>query len=243
MGTQSATTSLATASGSTRRKGVSSGGFTIIEAAMATVIIGVGVVAMVEAQQAFLISNVWSSHSATGAYLANEIREMTRTLPRHDPVTSLYIIPGEGADPDQLFGWGRETGEVTVDDFDDLDDFNGILFSDVGTTDPSDGDLPGPINSFGEVIMEIAADGSIVMTPGGDEEAPPTQVPMIGWSQQVFAEKVNPFNTAEVIAPGAANVTTAIDDFPVRMTVIVNYQGPWATAPEEVTRLVWIVPR
>lgn len=210
---------------------------------MATVIIGVGVVAMVEAQQAFLISNVWSSHSATGAYLASEIREMTRNLPRHDPVTSLYIIPGEGADPDQLFGWGRETGETTVDDFDDLDDFNGIIFSDVGTVDPSDGDLPGPINSFGEVIMEIAADGSIVTTPGADEEAPPTQVPMVGWSQQVFAEKVNPFNTAEVIAPGGSNVTTAIDDFPVRMTVVVRYQGPWATAPEEVTRLVWIVPR
>lgn len=209
---------------------------------MATVIIGVGVVAMVEAQQAFLVSNVWSSHSATGAYLAGEIREMTRNLPRHDPVTSLYVLPGEGEIPDQLFGWGRESGEITVHDFDDLDDFNGIVFSDVGTPDPTDGDLPGPIDSFGNVIMEITASGE-ELTSGGDDDTAATPVPMMGWSQQVWVEKVDPFDTREVIAPAMGSATLAPHEFPVRVTVIVRYMGPWATAPEEVTRLTWIVPR
>ena len=58
------------------------GGFTLIETSMATVIIGVGVLAMVDAQSAFIVSNQWSSHAASATFLANEIRELTRNLPR-----------------------------------------------------------------------------------------------------------------------------------------------------------------
>ena len=61
-------------------------GFTLIETALATVIIGVGVLALVDSQAAFLASNAWSTQTATANYLANEIREMTRRLPKHDPV-------------------------------------------------------------------------------------------------------------------------------------------------------------
>ena len=51
---------------STSRRG-SARGFTLIETALTTVIIGVGVVAIVEAQQAFMRSNGWSSEAATAA--------------------------------------------------------------------------------------------------------------------------------------------------------------------------------
>ena len=105
------------------------GGFTLIEAAMATVIIGVGVLAMIDAQTAFIRANVWSNHAASATFLANEIREYSRKLPRHDPVSGLVIDGG------LLHGWGPDEGEVTVDDFDDLDDFDGIVFSGFGTPD------------------------------------------------------------------------------------------------------------
>src|SRR5205085_2463013 len=74
-----------------QRRQAGARGFTLIETALATVIIGVGVLALLEAQQAFMKSNDWSTQAATATYLANEIREMTRKLPRHDPVTGLTL--------------------------------------------------------------------------------------------------------------------------------------------------------
>src|SRR5690606_37310641 len=66
-------------------------GFTLIETALATIIVGVGVLAIVAAQQAFHKQNAWSTHAAIATYLGNEIREMTLNLPRHDPVTGSAI--------------------------------------------------------------------------------------------------------------------------------------------------------
>jgi hypothetical protein len=87
-------------------------GFTLIETALATVIVGTGVLAMVVAQQAFHTQNSWSSHVSIAQRLGNEIREMTLNLPRQDPVT------GDAY-------WGPEPNEAWVGDFDDLDDFDG----------------------------------------------------------------------------------------------------------------------
>jgi prepilin-type N-terminal cleavage/methylation domain-containing protein len=99
-----------------RARGARSRGFTLIETALATVIVGVGVLAIVAAQQAFHQQNAWSSRAAIATYLANEIREMTFNLPRHDPVTGTTI-------------WGPEPNEADWYDFDDLDDFDGLTFS------------------------------------------------------------------------------------------------------------------
>jgi len=95
-------------------------GFTLIETALATVIVGVGVLAMVYAQQGFHKQNGWSTHASTAQRLANEIREMTLNLPRNDPVTGSAF-------------WGAESNETWVGAFDDLDDFDGdgsgLIFS------------------------------------------------------------------------------------------------------------------
>ncbi|MEY3025663.1 MAG: hypothetical protein RLZZ238_560 [Planctomycetota bacterium] len=87
-------------------------GFTLIETALATVIVGTGVLAIVSAHQAFFRQNEWSTHASTGQRLGNEIRELTLHLPRHDPVTGLAY-------------WGPEPNEFDIEDFDDLDDFDG----------------------------------------------------------------------------------------------------------------------
>ncbi|HEV2296366.1 MAG TPA: hypothetical protein VGR35_21160 [Tepidisphaeraceae bacterium] len=52
-------------------------GFTLIEAAMATVIIGVGVLALVELLAAGTVSNVRGTEMTTGINLAKNIRELT----------------------------------------------------------------------------------------------------------------------------------------------------------------------
>lgn len=213
-------------------------GFTLIETALATVIIGVGVVAIVEAHQAFMKSNQWSSHAATATFLGGELRELTMNLPRHDPVTGLRIEAGT------VVGWGPEPGEVVVEDFDDLDDFDGLTFAFDGTPGfATDDDLPGPIDAFGLVIPEIFSDGTVMLDADGNP------VPMVGWRQTVRVVKVHPTDPTRELPPDyfeppvGASAGIAIDEFPLKVEVIVSYEGPFATTNVEVTRVTWIVPR
>jgi type II secretory pathway pseudopilin PulG len=207
-------------------------GFTLLETALALVIIITGILAIMEAQGAFIRSNVWSSHEATATYLANEIRERMRSLPRHDPVTGLQLVGPPGNQV--VVGLGPETGEVTVDDFDDIDDYNTVLFGLNGT-------FPGPIDAFGQVIPEVDANGNVVMGPNGP-------VSLIGWSQYVLVEKVNPFNLADVrpwseeVAPVGSFAGRKVDQYPLRVTVTVFYQGPYDPQPQAVTRMSWVTP-
>lgn len=220
-------------------------GFTLIETSMATVIIGVGVLAMVDAQSAFIVSNQWSSHAASATFLANEIRELTRGLPKHDPVNGLMLIDdGEGTMV--ISGWGYDGGEVTVDDFDDIDDFDGITFSYVGTPGLNDNDLPGPINSFGEVIPALSHDG--VEQGSTNNELVFSGEAMVGWFQTITVEKIDPFDTSVVYdsdyfeLPDGSYPGRKVDAFPLRVSVSVFYQGVNDIEADLVTTVTWIVP-
>jgi len=215
--------------------------FTLIETALALVIIGVGVLALIEANQAFIHTNGWSTQAATATYLANEVREMMRRLPRHDPVTGLYFDSSSGSQV--LRGWGPETGELGANDFNDVDDFDGLKFAYNGTTGMADGDLPGPIDAFGSIIPEIGNDGAIVLDAQGNPE------PLQGWSQEVRVQKVSPFNPATTYVPSATlppdgNGFTglAVDKFPLKVTVTVKYRGVYDSADETIAVVTWIVP-
>jgi prepilin-type N-terminal cleavage/methylation domain-containing protein len=122
-----------------RRQSLARRGFTLLETALAIVIVGVGVLAMMAGQQAWHFQNDWAEQVGLAARLGNEIREMTLTLPRHDPVT--------GSD-----SWGSEPNEASVSDFDDLDDFDGngsgITFA--------GSDSSGPLNSLRQPIVGLA---------------------------------------------------------------------------------------
>ncbi|MHC5022413.1 MAG: type IV pilus modification PilV family protein [Planctomycetota bacterium] len=114
------------------------GGFTLIETALATVIVGLGVIAIMAAQQSFHQQNGWSTHASIATRLGNEIREMSLNLPRHDPVTGIEF-------------WGPEENELSFADYDDLDDFDGqgggLIFSaDLGN---------GPVNAYREIIPNM----------------------------------------------------------------------------------------
>ncbi len=200
---------------------------------MALVIIGVGVLAFIEAQNSFIKNNAWSSQAATATLLANEIREMTRRLPRHDPVTGLFL-QGSGQSA-ILVGWGRETGEVVVTDIDDIDDLEATKFG-------AGGDFAGPINSFGELVQATDLSGN----PLTDADGIP--LPLEGWSQTVFVDKVDPFDFTTVRAheffepPAGQFPGRTVDRYPLRVTVVVEYQGPSDQTPREMTRMVWVVP-
>lgn len=216
------------------KAGPARGGFTLLESLMALVIIGVGVLAFVDAQSAFHRSNTWSSQAATGMLLANEIREFSRQFPRHDPTTGLSLTMAGGSA--QLEGWGREQGEVDVDDLDDLDDLDGVSFGISGT-------FAGPIDASGNIVPEIAINGDQRVDEDG------AAVTLMGWTQRVTVEKVDPYNTTLVRADAYEQAATGslpfvrVDRFPVRVTVVVEYQAPGQDRTEEITRLTWVVPK
>lgn len=199
-------------------------GFTLLETLMSLVIVGVGVLAFVDAQASFHRSNAWSSQAATAMLLGNEIRALTERLPRHDPVTGLSSSAG----------WGSESGETDILDIDDLDDLDGVRFGSGGT-------FVGPIDAFGNVIPQIAPDGSVVMN-GSDP------VPLEGWSQRIIVEKVDHYNFNQVRGDyyqqtaSAQLPAIAPDSFPLRITVFVEFTPLNTGVSQEITRMSWVVP-
>src|SRR3954452_19100916 len=88
-------------------------GFTLIEAAMVTVIIGVGVVAMVQLLAAGTVSNSEGTELTTAINLANNIREISLGMNYNDP--------------EQPTVWA--TKEADVASYDDVFDLDGSTFN------------------------------------------------------------------------------------------------------------------
>jgi len=90
-------------------------GFTLIEAAITTVIIGVGCVGMLELLGKGTMANNDGAELTTGMNLAGNIRECMTGLYYTDPVSPTH--------------WGTEAGETSVALYNDIDDFDGKTFS------------------------------------------------------------------------------------------------------------------
>ncbi len=209
-------------------------GFTLLETMLTLVIVSVGVAAVFDSYGAFTVANQWSSRTATAELLANEIREFTRTLPRHDPVTGLDLDEDSG----DVYGWGLEPGEVEATDVDDIDDLDGISFVWSGA-DLQNSEMPGPIDAAGNVIEQYVLN-SVDRASGDDVQ--------FGWVQTITVDKVSPFDYAEVLEPGFDEPADGdfrgrdVDDYPLRITVTVGYQGMFDAEPDTITTLSWIVP-
>jgi Tfp pilus assembly protein PilV len=87
------------------------GGFTLIEAAIATVVIGIGIVALLSAMGAGTRVNSQARDITQAVFLAQEIREWTLRLPFSDPDA------GDAGNPP---GPDGTNPQVFVDDLDDL---------------------------------------------------------------------------------------------------------------------------
>jgi Tfp pilus assembly protein PilV len=91
-------------------------GFTLIEAALTTIIVGVGTVGMMQLLATGTMANATSNEMTIGLTLANNVREML------DSSTITF------ADPNNNTHWGLEAGE-TAFTANDLDDFDGYTFT------------------------------------------------------------------------------------------------------------------
>jgi type II secretory pathway pseudopilin PulG len=89
-------------------------GFTLIEAAMVTSIIGFGVVSMLALLGAGTSANTGATELTTAINLAKNIRELSLGLAFHDPAQPTH--------------WGPE-GSETLATYNDIDDFDGQVFS------------------------------------------------------------------------------------------------------------------
>src|SRR3954449_6966946 len=94
--------------------GTAGRGFTLLETPLATVIVGVGVLATMQVMAAGTMSNDTAGNMTTGVQLAHNIRELSLGLPFYDSVNPSH--------------WGLEAGE-TATTADDLDDLDGAVFS------------------------------------------------------------------------------------------------------------------
>ena len=71
-------------------------GFTLIESALVTVIVGIGVLAIVAAQQAYHQQNSYAQNTGAGLMLANEVRELMLNMPLYDPNGNNHFGPDPG---------------------------------------------------------------------------------------------------------------------------------------------------
>lgn len=224
--------------------------FTLIETSLATVIVGVGVLAAFEAHNSFLQKNSWSTHTSTAAFLANEVREMTRNFPRHDAFAGgLYFE--DDVNHAGFHGWGPETGEVLIDpdtlnvvgfDFDDVDDFDGCLFGNATTSiTPIANRFDGPIDAFGVPIQAITFTGELATDENGEP------ISLAEWSQYIRVDKVDPGDLTTALpddhyAPAGSDPEITVDDWPVRVTVTILHQGPLESEARVITQVSWVVP-
>ena len=90
-------------------------GFSLIEVLIAILLVGIAIASLVAANSAFTRANGAGTDLTTAEFLFEQIRELTALLPVIDPETEVSTF-------------GPEAGE-TLTDYDDLDDFDGAVFS------------------------------------------------------------------------------------------------------------------
>jgi len=91
-------------------------GFTLVEVLLAIVLVGLAIASLVVASGSFTKANAAGTYLSTAEFLAEQIRELTVPLPVVDPETENATF-------------GPEADETTLAHYDDLDDFDGAVFS------------------------------------------------------------------------------------------------------------------
>ncbi len=160
-------------------------GFSLIEAAVATAVVGLAVLAIGSAQHAMHRQNDYAGRLQTALSLANEIRETTLGLPINDPTSGgLYYGPEPNETP-------NDDPNLDVVYYDDLDDFGGDYGS--GLT------LSPPINALRQEIPNMASWSQEVMV----EAVPVDDLSAEGWPYYPGSEMMR--ITVRVLYQGPAD--------------------------------------
>ena len=169
--------------GRTRDRSTRRRGFTLIEAAMVTVIIGLGVVGMLELLAAGTVSNSEGTELTTAINLANNVREMSLGLAYYDPQSD-----PASTDPTKQPVWNSK--EATVLLYDNIHDLDGNVDTwNQQAADPADGyqkfqpplDVgKKPINEYGNwaqwVKVETVDPNNVTMVLLQDPKCPTARV-------------------------------------------------------------------
>ena len=107
------------------------GGFSLVEVLVAIILVGLAVACLVASNSSFTQANAAGTELSTAEFLSEQIKELTMLLPVVDPETEMSTF-------------GPEADETTLSAYDDLDDFDGAVFSP-------------PINSERVVLNDFAA--------------------------------------------------------------------------------------
>jgi Tfp pilus assembly protein PilV len=86
-------------------------GLTLLETSLATLIVGLSVLAITKLILAVTQQNFYAQKTTTALMLANNMRELMIGLPLSDPSSGIHL--------------GPNTGQSTVDKFNDVEDFSG----------------------------------------------------------------------------------------------------------------------
>jgi hypothetical protein len=202
-------------------------GFTLLETALAMVIVMVGVVAMIEAQQGFVHSNTWSSHEATAttwptrsASGCGSCRATTRC-----PGSALQTAAGRRSPR----VWDASPARSRSWTFDDVDDYDGVEFGGNGTS-----------TAHRRVRHDDPGCGRARRDRVDPTTGPP--MPLQGWSQSVTVEKVDPYDFTESWDVGAHRQLPHRGQVPAprhRVTVRSRAPGPAARHRHHHD---WVVP-
>jgi prepilin-type N-terminal cleavage/methylation domain-containing protein len=141
-------------------------GFTLIEAALTIVIVGVGIVSIFELFASMTRQNVAAARATSAMFLANNVQEMMADLPFNDP---------SGA------GFGTEESGG-VKSFDDVDDFNGWNSNPGSPVDSLRNELPELKNFAQRVTVTHVSVDAPTSSQIGTEAARVTVRVFHGWT-------------------------------------------------------------
>jgi prepilin-type N-terminal cleavage/methylation domain-containing protein len=107
------------------------GGFSLLEVLIAIILVGIAIASLLAANSSFTKANAAGTELSTAEFLLEQIKELTVVLPVVDPNTGMLTF-------------GPEADETTLAHYDDLDDFDGAVFSP-------------PINNYKATLNDFAA--------------------------------------------------------------------------------------
>ena len=111
------------------------GGLTMIETALATIIVGLSVLSIVKLVSVVVGQNWVAQKTTTALTLANNIRELMNGLPFNDPATGTHLGVAAG---------------TPITQFNDCEDFAGTLPTPAGTL------INPPVDSYGQPMSNMS---------------------------------------------------------------------------------------